>query len=70
MEAAVVNGRAGVLRRAVYHDVASEEGKNFRDCVRRIDGIDTVCGELEGAVQTGVTGSGAGCRRAGRWESG
>ena len=36
--------RAGVLRRAVYHEVTSKAEKNLRECVRRIDGGDAVRG--------------------------
>ncbi len=40
MEEAVACGKTGALRRAVYHVVSNvdPEGKNLRDCVRRIDG--------------------------------
>ncbi len=34
----MASGKSGALRRAVYHVVTDDEGKNLRDCVRRIDG--------------------------------
>ena len=49
VEAAVAGRQAGVLRRAVYREVADLEGggKNLRECVRRIDGADEVLVKAE-----------------------
>ncbi len=38
VEAVVASRRSGALRKAVYHNVANDAGKNLRDCVKRVDG--------------------------------
>ncbi len=47
VEAAAGMRKAGVLRRAVYHDVADHADKNLRECVRRVDGHDAVNGNRD-----------------------
>jgi hypothetical protein len=42
VEAVIAGRSAGALRRAVYHEVTSEVGKNLRECVIRIDDADKV----------------------------
>ncbi len=40
MEAVIAGCKAGLLRRALYFQVANEPGKNLKDCLRRVDGVE------------------------------
>ena len=68
MEAVAALGRSGVLQRGVYFEVTRDEGKNLKDCVRRIDGDAVRGGAWERCGGGRAAGGGmSGSRGGGSW---